>query len=276
MAISLQTLKRNDRPRPPVTLLYGKPGVGKTTFASFAPNPIFLMSEDGLVSPHLSKQLSWDIKSMPELMEALNVLGRETHDFKTIVLDSLDQYDPLVTKAMCEHHGWADISAPGYGKGQVEIIAWWQQVLTLLFALRNFRDMGVFMLGHHRQANVTPPDNPPYTQFTLTLPEKTTRLLVGEADVVAFATHPVHTVTQAGKFGQNTTLAVSDASGPVLHLQERGSHIAKNRYDMPPTIPMNWNAFASLIPYYRDLLGAPGAMPTAQMNGAVQAPGAPA
>lgn len=258
MAISLSTLRRSDMPRPPIGVLYGKPGVGKTTLMSYAPNPVFLMTEDGLISPRLSSMPHWQINSFNELMEALAVLGQEQHGFQTIVIDSLDRLAPMVAEACCVANNWRNLDQPGYGKGNIEIVNWWVKIVEAAKWLRNTRGFGVWFIGHHSQRTVNPPDNPPYTQFTLTLPEREARLFIGEADIVAFATHPVITTTSDGKFGQQQTRAISDDRGPVIHVQERGAHIAKNRYDMPPTLPMSWGALASFIPaYHGTVVAAP-------------------
>src|SRR4029078_13367683 len=45
---SLATMQRGRTRRPPRLLVYGTPGIGKSTFGSQAPNPIFLPTEDGL------------------------------------------------------------------------------------------------------------------------------------------------------------------------------------------------------------------------------------
>ncbi len=37
----------NGESKPPIILAYGIPGIGKTTFAAAAPNPIFIQCEDG-------------------------------------------------------------------------------------------------------------------------------------------------------------------------------------------------------------------------------------
>ena len=48
MAISLQSIRRERVSRPPIIVVYGGPGVGKTTFAAGAPGAIFVRTEDGL------------------------------------------------------------------------------------------------------------------------------------------------------------------------------------------------------------------------------------
>lgn len=48
MAISLNQLVRSAHPKPPIMTLYGVHGIGKSTFASQAPSPVFIQTEDGL------------------------------------------------------------------------------------------------------------------------------------------------------------------------------------------------------------------------------------
>lgn len=48
----IQTGRSN---RPPRLLVYGVEGIGKSTFAAHAPNPIFIQTEDGLDELECSK-----------------------------------------------------------------------------------------------------------------------------------------------------------------------------------------------------------------------------
>ena len=48
MAISLKSISRSTGIKAPRILVYGGAGLGKTTFGSDAPAPIFLPTEDGL------------------------------------------------------------------------------------------------------------------------------------------------------------------------------------------------------------------------------------
>ncbi len=44
----LNTITKGRESRPPRIMIYGSEGVGKSSFASLAPNPIFIQTEDGL------------------------------------------------------------------------------------------------------------------------------------------------------------------------------------------------------------------------------------
>src|SRR5690606_10496250 len=98
-------------------LLYGVPGVGKTTFFASSPRPIFLGPEnlDEIGVDHIQ------IKSFKELLSAIQYVRNERiKDFETLVIDTIDgveglivrdvlQSDPKGTGSMMAAHG-------GYGK----------------------------------------------------------------------------------------------------------------------------------------------------------------
>ena len=48
MAISIDSLERRTANKPARLIIYGPPGLGKTTLASEFPNPVFIQTEDGL------------------------------------------------------------------------------------------------------------------------------------------------------------------------------------------------------------------------------------
>ena len=94
MAISLASLNRTTALKPPRILIHGVHGVGKTTFAAGAPDPVFILTEDGLGTlevPHFPLARTFD-----EVMQALAALYTEEHAFRTLVVDSVDWLEPLI------------------------------------------------------------------------------------------------------------------------------------------------------------------------------------
>jgi hypothetical protein len=59
------------------------------------------------------------LSTYAEVRDALAALGSEPHDFKTVVLDSLDKLEGLIWADVCATNNWPSIEAPGYGKGYV-------------------------------------------------------------------------------------------------------------------------------------------------------------
>ncbi|MEO5355430.1 MAG: ATP-binding protein [Magnetococcus sp. XQGC-1] len=74
-------------------------GVGKSTFAARSPKPVFIITEDGL---GLLQVTSFpQARTFVEVLEALDSLLNEPHDFETVVLDSLDWLEPLIWAEVC-------------------------------------------------------------------------------------------------------------------------------------------------------------------------------
>ena len=80
--------------RAPIRVLgYGAEGVGKSTFATGAPSPIWLGAEGGTMAldvERLPEPKTWD-----EAMSSLSDVRNDAHDFKTLVLDPLGWLEPL-------------------------------------------------------------------------------------------------------------------------------------------------------------------------------------
>ena len=72
------------------TLLYGYPGVGKTTLAASAPRPIFLMADpEGALSIADSGHLWWKIGDLSDFRKAWAWMVEHLGEYDTIVIDSV-------------------------------------------------------------------------------------------------------------------------------------------------------------------------------------------
>jgi hypothetical protein len=68
-------------------------------------------------------------------------------------------------------------------------------------------------------------------------------------DNVLFANYRISTVKSDAGFGKKVTRAVGGGDR-VLYTEERPAYLAKQRYNLEPVIPMDWEAYAAGIPYY--------------------------
>jgi hypothetical protein len=246
MAISLASLKRSTRITAPRVLMHGVAGIGKTTFAAAAPNPSFIITEDGLGTlgvPHFPLARSFD-----EVMEALAALYSESHDFQTVVVDSVDWLEPLIWAKACKDNGWASIEDAGYGKGYVAALDYWRQYLDGLNALRDDKGLTVIQIAHTDIKRFDSPEHEPYDRYVIKLHARASALLQEHSDVVLFANYRISTVKSDIGFNKKITRALGSGER-VLYTAERPAFLAKNRYGLPETLPLNWQAFADAMPH---------------------------
>jgi len=246
LALSLASLNRTTALKPPRILIHGVHGVGKTTFAAGAPDPAFILTEDGLGTldvPHFPLARTFD-----EVMQALAALYTEEHAFRALVIDSVDWLEPLIHAKVCKDQGWSSIEDPGYGKGYIHALDLWRQYIEGLNALRDDKGMTVVQIAHTDIKRFDSPESEPYDRYVIKLHTKASALLQEHSDVVLFANYRISTVKSDVGFNKKVTRALGSGAR-LLHTAERPAFLAKNRYALPDTLEMSWGAFAEAMPH---------------------------
>lgn len=244
MSIDLKSISKNS-PKPPRIIIYGSSGIGKTTFAAQSKDPIFILTEDGLGDLQVPKfPLA---TSFEDVLEALATLGKEEHEFKTVVIDSLDWLEPLVWAATCKRLGVQSIESPGYGKGYVESATEWRDFFKYVTALRDFKGMTIVMIAHGTITRVEDPEHPAYDTHTLKLHKRAAAIAEEYSDVVGFASLKTLLKSEDSGFGEKRNRAISTGER-VLHLSGSAAYTAKNRYSMPDVVPLDWAEFEKYLP----------------------------
>lgn len=245
MAISLASLKLSTSLSSARILTHGVAGVGKTTFAAGADRPVFIPTENGLGVldvPHFPLARSFD-----DVMEALAALYTETHEYRTVVIDSVDWLEPLVWQRACKDNGWASIEDPGYGKGYVAALDLWRQYIDGLDALRDDKGMTIIQIAHTDIKRFDSPEHEPYDRYVIKLHARASALLQEHSDVVLFANYRISTVKADVGFNKKVTRALGSGER-VLYTAERPAFLAKNCYGLPDMLPLSWAAFAEAMP----------------------------
>jgi len=228
MAINLSSISKSAALKAPRIVLYGVPGIGKTTtFAAQAPNPIFIQTEDGLGSldvPHFPLA-----KSVDDVRQAIAALKNEDHDYQTVVLDSADHLELLVAEEVESKHDAKDLA---YGKGAVIQQAVWKELLGGLNDLRNDKGMVVIILSHSNIKRFDSPETEPYDRYVMKLSEKSGAYLREWADSVLFCNYK--TIVKSSDVGFNAKVTRGVSSGErLIFTAETPAYIAKNRYSLP-------------------------------------------
>jgi hypothetical protein len=237
--MSLNNVTRGKQERPLKVCLYGIEGCGKTTWASQAPSPIFLCSEDGTSQIDVARFPS--PQTWKDVLEAVRVLTQEVHTFKTLVIDTLDWLEPLCWEAVCQTHGKRSIEDFGYGKGYLFALDQWRLLLGKLDLLVRSRKMNVVLIAHAAIKRVDDPQTGPFDRYRMKLHEKSADLLREWVDAILFARHEVTTYTDKNKVRGRSN------GHRVIHTQWTAAYDAKNRFSLPETLPLAWDEFEAAV-----------------------------
>jgi hypothetical protein len=241
VAFDLKSIKKNTALSAPRVLVYGVEGIGKSTFAAGAPAPIFIQTEDGLGS--LAVDHFPVAQKSADVLDAIAALHEPGHSFQTVVIDSLDWLETLI---------WRDIEAKydakdlAYGKGSMIAAEEWRKVLDGLNSLRNNQGMAVVLIAHCEIKRFDSPETEPYDRYQPKLQARSSALVREWCDAVLFANY--RTLIKKAEVGFNKEVSRGISTGErLLYTSERPAYMAKNRYALPESIPLAWEAFVNAI-----------------------------
>lgn len=235
----LESINRGKSQKPPRLLIYGSEGIGKSSLGAAAPKPVFIPTEDGLDNIDCA---SFPLcKTFTDLQAALQTLINETHDFKTVVLDTADWAEKLIWEHICNQTKPAAksiaVAEGGYGKGYERAAAIWQtDIIKKMRTLRDEKNMAIIILAHANIGKHNDPETGEFSRFSPHLHKDASRIVCEWCDAVLLATR---------EFGA----AKGDIQGGarVLRCTPSAVGVAKNRYGFPDILPLSWNAISQGI-----------------------------
>ena len=235
--------------KPMRVVLYGPEGCGKSTFASNAPSPIFIGAEDG--TAHLDVARMPDIGAWRDVIDALAELNSQ-HDYRTVVIDTADWLEPMIWDELCRTREKKAIEDFGFSKGYVYALDYWRQLVIALDCLRAERGMSAIVLAHSHVKTFKNPAGEDFDRYEMKVHAKAGGLLKEWCDAVIFAEHETHA------FKQNDRTKGISTGARIIHTERTAAWDAKNRYDLPPELPLDWDAFAAAIAAHQP--AAPGSL----------------
>lgn len=246
MSSILNTIQAGKSDRPPRLLIFGSEGIGKSTYSASAPKPIFIQTEDGLDEIDCHKFPL--IKSYNEVILQLTALKDEEHDFQTVVIDSVDWLERQIFDEVCREFGVRNIEKAdgGYGRGYTHALTHWRKIVALLNELRDKRQMIIILVAHSKIERFEDPENVAYDRYTPRLHRHAASLLTEWVDAVLFACKRFRVQKESTGFsGERGIASPIGADGGERILRTVGSPacLAKNRFGLPPEIPLSWDAF---------------------------------
>ena len=231
------TIKRGKLDTPIKTVVYGDPGVGKTTFAANAPNPVFLDLERSTQNIDVAR-LYVDEKPVTDFPSVLSVLKEfKSTEPLTLVIDTFDALETMAHRFICDQAGKHSIEDFGFGKGYVQAAEQCSKVLALLDTIAS-QWHSIVIVAHSKVATFNNPEGENFDRFELKLHKKASEQLVQWADNVLFA----HRETMALEVNGKAKAGGSYAR--YLHAVGSPAYVAKNRYNLPDRMPLDWQSYS--------------------------------
>ena len=159
-------------------LLYGPSKIGKSTFASQAPGAIFLATEPGLNALEVYQH---PITTWAEFLEACAELAKGEHEFKTVVIDTLDVLYRLCADHICQKRGLEHESDGSHGKVYGLIKNEIYRVLTKLAHL----PYGLILISHSQDRDLETRTGT-VTRTVPTLSESFRQIVIGLVDLILY------------------------------------------------------------------------------------------
>ena len=233
-ALSLITTRK--RRRPVLAMLYGPPGVGKSTFGASAPNPIFIPCERGLDQITVAKFPTPG--TLAEFGTYLNAVDTEEHDYETVVIDTADALELLIFDAVCNEGKVKSIEefGGGYGKGFTRAREYWARLLTRLTALSE--RMNVLLVAHSHLRTVSDPMLA--TAYDIHEPKiqaKSIELIRQSVDLIMFARLQTSVIKDGPKARKGRGLIGDDRE---MYTQPTSGIECKNRFNLESPMEFNW------------------------------------
>ncbi len=231
-------------------VLYGTPGIGKTSFGIGAPKPLFIDLNGGLSDNKVAK-VDDEIKSFPRLLEVVNdVAQNKGYGYETLVFEMLDDAEELCTQHILDTvpgksgkaTSMADVGG-GYGAGFNILFDRMRGLYAALDACHR-AGMRLILTAHSKLENVPAPDSSDYQRFNLKLHAKVAALFIEKADAVLFARNQV--IVSKDAFDKKRFKAL-DQDARIVYTVDRATHVAKNRYGLPETFALSWDDFVKNV-----------------------------
>lgn len=226
-------------------VVYGPEGIGKSTFASKFPNPLFIDTEGStkkLNVKRLPKPTSWQMLK-DEITDVIN-----ERPCKTLVIDTADWAERLCVESVCRSHGKKGIEDFGYGNGYTYVAEEWGRFLNQLQDVIDIANINVVLTAHAIIRKFEQPNEMgAYDRYELKLGKKTTAqtspLTKEWADMVLFANYKTFSVAADDKGKKHK----AQGGQRVMYTSHHPCWDAKNRDGLAEELPFDFEQIRYVI-----------------------------
>lgn len=226
-------------------IIYGPEGIGKSTFASRFPSPLFIDTEgstNNMDVARLPYPSSWTM-----LLQEIEHVAKTPGICRTLVIDTIDWAEQMCMEHICAQYHKSGIEDFGYGNGYVYTKEEFGRFLNRLTDVIN-AGIHVVLTAHAQIRKFEQPDElGAYDRYELKLGKKTssqTSPLIKEwADMLLFANYKTFSVSVDDKGKKHK----AQGGTRVMFTTHHPCWDAKNRFDLPEELPFAYSEIAHVI-----------------------------
>ena len=238
-------ITRGIQTKPLKVVIYGPEGIGKSTFASCFPEPLFIDTEGSTTRMDVARTDT--PTSLAMLTQLLTEIRDNPPGCKTLIIDTVDWAERLCITAVCAKNGKAGIEDFGYGKGYSYVYEEMGRILNLLNDIWE-RGIHIVLTAHAAIRKFEQPDEMgAYDRWELKLinsPKCNSCAMVKEwADMVLFANYKTYAVA-ADKEGKKMKARGGER---VMYTSHDPCWDAKNRFGLASELPFDFGQIAHIF-----------------------------
>lgn len=240
MAIDLKSLSKPQGQRPVIMTLFGEGGMGKTTLAAMMPKPVFIRTEDGTTSLVGNDDVSLfplATKSQ-DVLEAIEALATQKHEYKTLVLDSITQLATMIESEIVAADPKAksiNQAGGGYGAGYNTAAERHRLIREWAGALAYDKGMNVVFIGHADTETLDLPDYDPYARYTIRMHKRSIPHYTDNCDLVGLIRLKTYTSGTGDK-----KRAISTGEREII-CHPQAASVTKNRFGIDKPIAFTFD-----------------------------------
>jgi len=225
-------------------LIYGVEKVGKSSFPLGSPKPIYADIEGRI--DHLDCD-SVKINTWVDMAHFMRELREESHDYGTLVVDSISVLETLLKTYICEENDWSVEEAGEFARWIKEAYeTHWPMFWAAIERLQREHDMTIWYTAHAAIKKVGDPHGGEgYDRYRPALGGNIgPQAWLHHVDVALFAEFQ-DIIRKEGR-GRGAKVKARTTGRRIAHTTHRPSHDAGNSWNLPPIIPLDYETFDKL------------------------------
>lgn len=230
---------KGKKKKPFKAIIYGPPGIGKSTLASKFGNPLFINLENGIhhLDVHSLDTIPKDYVQLDECLKFSYI----TRDYDTIVFDGLMHMEDILMDVVIKDFAKQDrskaINAIGdisHGRGYQALNSKWRSLVSIFDSI-NKSGKNIIITGHSQTITFRNPLGEDFDRYTLNITKGGASVICSAMDAI-FLMDWERFIETPGKGDLGGKSKGRGDGTRIVYTEERPAFVAKNRFYLPEKV----------------------------------------